>query len=433
MQVLMTTWHNWSGSVSCSPAEIAKPSSLDEIVALVQTCVANGTTIRAVGSGHSFTPLVANEHLLVSLDHYVGLESTDRSTGTVTVRAGTKLKDLGKLLFENGLAQENLGDINEQSIAGAISTGTHGTGVQFGSLSTQVAGLTLVTGTGQVVTCSEKENPALFKAAQVSLGALGLIVSVTLRVVPRYVLKIDIRKRQLSECLANLDAHNRDNRHFEFHWIPYTDTVQAKFTNLSSEPPAGQSILRTVNEYVIENGALWLFSAFNRQFPAMSERVCRTMAAFITDASGISHAHEVFASARLVKFQEMEYNLPASAFSVVLGEIGEMIRRKRIQVHFPVECRFVRGDDIYLSPAYGRDSAYIAVHMFRGMPYQPYFEEVEAICVKHGGRPHWGKMHFRTASTLAPAYPMWRAFQEQRAVCDPNRVFTTPYIESVLG
>ncbi len=429
----MTTWRNWSGSVSCSPTSIAKPSSLDEIVSLVQTCAANGKTIRAVGSGHSFTPLVASDHQLVSLDNYVGLESVDGSAGTVTVRAGTKLKELGEQLFENGLAQENLGDINEQSIAGAISTGTHGTGVQFGSLSTQVTGLTLVTGTGQVITCSDTDNSTLFKAAQVSLGALGLIVSVTLRVIPRYVLKIDIRKRELSECLANLDAHNRDNRHFEFHWIPFTNTVQAKFTNVSDEPPTGRSILRTVNEYVIENGALWLFSAFNRQFPSMNERVCRTMAAFITDASGISHAHDVFATARLVKFQEMEYNLPADAFSVVLSEIDEMIRRKRIQVHFPIECRFVRGDDIYLSPAYGRNSAYIAVHMFRGMPYRHYFEEVEAICVKHGGRPHWGKMHFRTASTLEPSYPMWRAFQEQRSICDPYRMFTTPYIESILG
>lgn len=428
----MSTWRNWSGSVTAQPEEIAKPATLDDIVALVKRCADSGKTIRPVGSGHSFTPLAAAQHVLVSLDNYAGLEHIDRETLNVTVKAGTKLKALGQILAENGFAQENLGDINEQSIAGAISTGTHGTGVDFGNIATQVTALTLVDGTGRIINCSETENPNLFKAAQISLGALGLIVSVTLRVIPAYTLQIDIRKKSLSECLANLEAYKRDNRHFEYHWIPYTDTVQAKFTNLSSETPRGKSLGQKFNEYAIENGALWLFSAFNRQF-RVSERVCKTMAAFITDTSGVSHAHEVFASARLVKFQEMEYNLPTAHFERAVAEIDAMIRREKIQVHIPIECRFVRGDDIYLSPAYGRDSAYIAVHMFKGMPHQHYFEQVEAICLKYEGRPHWGKMHTRTAESLTAMYPQWGAFQQQRDLCDPQRVFTTPYIASLLG
>lgn len=283
------------------------------------------------------------------------------------------------------------------------------------------------------MTCSETENSSLFKAAQISLGVLGIIVSVTLRLVPTYTLQISIEKKSLSDCITNLEAYNRENRHFEFHWLPYTDTVQAKFTNVSQDRPSGPSLVRKLNEYVIENGALWLFSAFNRQFPSMTERVCKTMSAFVSNASGISHAHTTFASVRLVKFQEMEYNLPRDHFTDALSEIDEMIRHKRIRVHFPIECRFVRGDDIFLSPAHGRDSAYIAVHMFHGMPYQDYFERVEAICTNHGGRPHWGKMHFLKSDDLAPLYPRWDDFQEQRARCDPDRIFTTLYLESILG
>jgi FAD-linked oxidoreductase len=429
----MSLWRNWSGSVTSHPAEYHEPSTLDEIVALVRRCSAEGRTIRVVGSGHSFSPLVATDSVLILLNRYTGLERVDREACTATAKAGTKLKALGELLFAQGFAQENLGDINEQSIAGAISTGTHGTGIAFGSISTQIIGLTLVTGNGEVVTCSETENRLLFKAAQVSLGALGIIVSVTLRIIPAYTLRIDIKKKSLTDCLTHLDEYNHDNRHFEFHFLPYTDTVQAKFTNQSNEKSANKSVTRWFNEYVLENGALWLLSAFNRQFPQMSERVCKTMAALVTDASGASHAHQVFATARLVKFQEMEYNLPVQHFKSTLRELDEMIRRERIQVHIPIECRFVRGDDIPLSPAYGRDSAYIAVHMFKGMAYRHYFELAEAIFKRYEGRPHWGKMHTRTAGELRALFPEWDAFQLQRGLHDPERIFSSPYLRLILG
>lgn len=429
----MNEWRNWSGSVTSNPAEVHEPRTVDEIIALIRRCKSEGKIIRAVGSGHSFSPLAATDSVLVSLDRYAGLERVDREACVATVKAGTKLKVLGELLFAQGLAQENLGDINEQSIAGAISTGTHGTGIQFGSISTQVIGLTLVTGNGEVVTCSETENRPLFKAAQVSLGALGIIVSVTLKLIPAYTLRIDIRKKSLSECLNQLDAYNNNNRHFEFHFLPYTDTVQAKSTNVTTEKPTGKSFMRWFNEYALENGALWLLSAFNRKFPQMSERVCKTMATLVTDASGVSQAHNVFATARLVKFQEMEYNLPAHHFQPALYELDEMIRRERIKVHIPIECRFVHEDDIPLSPAYGRASAYIAIHMFKGMPYQRYFEMAEAIFKRYEGRPHWGKMHTRTAAELRKLYPQWNDFQLQRGLHDPDHIFSSPYLRSILG
>jgi FAD-linked oxidoreductase len=429
----MTLWRNWSGSVTSRPTAIRYPATLDEIVAIVQECRAANRRLRMVGAGHSFTPLVATDEMLVSLDRYAGLESIDRENNTATVKAGTRIKQLGELLFQQGLAQENLGDIDVQTIAGAISTGTHGTGIQFGSISTQVSALNLVTGDGQLIECSETHNRELFKAAQVSLGALGIIVSVTLRLLPTYQLRIEIRKKTLSDCLQNLDTYKRDNRHFEFHWIPYTDVVQAKFANTTDEAPRAKSIWRTFNEYAIENGALWLFSAFNRQFPSASESVCRMMANFISDTEDVSAAHQVFASVRLVKFQEMEYNLPVEHFKDAIQEIDATIRRERFQVHFPIECRFVRQDDIYLSPASERESCYIAVHMFKGMPYQAYFAAMEAIFRKYNGRPHWGKMHTRTAAELSQLYPHWNEFQAARQQLDPQRILTSPYIKTVLG
>jgi FAD-linked oxidoreductase len=429
----MTAWHNWSGSVTSLPSAIYYPSTLEEIVAIVQECRADNRRLRVVGAGHSFTPLVATNNVLLSLDNYAGLESVDPQNHTATVKAGTRIKALGELLFQQGLAQENLGDIDIQTIAGAISTGTHGTGIRFGSLSTQVSALKLVTGDGSVVECSETQNRELFKAAQVSLGTLGIVVSVTLRLQPTYKLKLEIRKKSLSDCLKNLDTLKRENRHFEFHWIPYTDTVQAKIANETNEPVQSRGVGRFLNEYVLENGALWMFSAFNRQFPKASESVSRTIAAFISDNVNVNHAHNVFATVRLVKFQEMEYNLPTEHFQDALHEIDATIRRERIQVHFPIECRFVHSDDIYLSPASGRESCYIAVHMFEGMPYREYFDAMEAIFKKYNGRPHWGKMHTRTAADLQPLYPHWNDFQAARQQLDPQRIFTSPYIETLLG
>ncbi len=423
----MTTIRNWSGSVSFTPSAVHTPRSSAEVAALVR----QAQKVRVIGSGHSFTPLIATDHTLISLDALQGIDDIDGMH--VTVHAGTKIKALGSQLYRNRLAQQNLGDINVQSIAGAISTGTHGTGVNFGGLATQVTGLTLVTGDGSFLHCSNDNAPDIFKAAQVSLGALGIITSLTLLVVPSYRLSIELKKSTLAHTLADLEHLKSANRHFEFYWIPHTDTVQLRLTNQSTEPAQGHTFSRWFNETVLENGVVWLFSAFARAFPSASAGVARTLAALISPSRHVNHAHEVFASKRLVKFQEMEYNLPAAAFPTVIKEIAQAIERERIQVHFPVECRFAQGDDIDLSPAFGRDSAYIAVHMFRGMAYRSYFDRVEAIFKAHDGRPHWGKLHTRTAADLEPLYPRWHAFQAARNRCDPNRVFTTPYLETVLG
>ncbi len=426
------TWQNWSGSVECVPTKIVYPASQEEIIAIVKDCRAQNIGLRVVGNGHSFMPLVKTDGVLMSLDKYSGIEVVDREKKQATVRAGTKIKLLGESLFVHGLAQPNLGDIDVQSIAGAISTGTHGSGVTLGSISTQVAALTLISAEGEVVECSEEQNRELFKAAQVSLGTLGIISKVTLQLVPAFKLDYSWRKLTLSGCLDNIEKYKSENRNFEFFWMPYTDAVLAKFMNPTDEPPRQKNLFRRFNELALENGVFWLLSEFSRLFPAKAPSVSKIIAASMSSGRDINYSHKIFATPRLVKFQEMEYSIPAEHFVAVLHEIDESIRRNQFRVHFPVECRFVKADDIFISPASGRDSAYIAVHMYKGMEYRPYFAAMEAIFQKYQGRPHWGKMHTDTAADLKVIYPRWDDFQAARHTLDPSGFFLNDYLKTVF-
>ncbi len=426
-------WQNWSGSVQGRPRQTAQPRSVDELASLIGACGREGRQVRVVGSGHSFTPLVQTEDMLLSLDALQGIESVDSEQQTVTVLGGTRLKKLGDLLLERGLAQENLGDIDVQSIAGAISTGTHGTGIRFGTLSTQVKGLTLVTASGELLECSEERNPDVFKAAQVSLGTLGVIAKVTLRVVPAKRLRFQSHRERLADCLANLERYKQENSHFEFFWLPYTQWVQAKFLNETDAPSTGSNLWGTFNKIVLENGAYWLLSECCRLVPRLSQSVSRFSARAIASVDEVDYSHRVFATPRLVRFQEMEYNIPAEHFLSVLGEIQACIEQQQFAVHFPVECRFVHSDDMWLSPAYQRESAYLAVHMYRGMAYQSYFQQIEAIFRRYQGRPHWGKMHTQNAADLAALYPRWQDFRRIRSRLDPHGLFLNDYLRRLLA
>lgn len=426
-------WSNWSGSVKGAPRQIVTPSTIDELARLMKEYSRDGRHVRVVGAGHSFTPLVQSDDVLMSLDNIQGIETIDTATGSATVLGGTRLKYLGNALFEHGMAQENLGDIDVQSISGAISTGTHGTGVKFGSLSTQVEGLTLVTASGDILECSPERNPDIFKAAQVSLGTLGIIAKVQLRVVPAKRMHYQGYRKQLNDCLANLEQYKQDNSHFEFFWFPYTQGVQAKFLNETTEPVSKSSFWGNFNKIVVENGVYWLLSEACRMFPSFCKTVCAISAQSIANIDEINYSHRLFTTPRLVRFQEMEYNIPAEHMSAVLSEIQECIEQYQFRVHFPVECRFVHADDIWLSPAYQRDSAYIAVHMYRGMPYQSYFRGIEEIFKRYNGRPHWGKLHTRTAAELSTLYPRWQDFQRIRADLDPQGMFLNGYLRALFA
>ncbi len=421
-------WSNWSGSVQCTPDQVISPSTVDELARLVGLYGRSGRHIRVVGAGHSFTPLVQTDDILISLEHLQGLESIDHEAKTVTVLGGTQLKMLGDLLFKQGLAQENLGDIDVQSIAGAISTGTHGTGIQFGTLSTQVVGLTLVTARGDILECSPDQNPDIFKAAQVSLGMLGVIAKVKLRVVQARRMQYQGQRQSLATCLDNLEQYRQDNAHFEFYWFPYTEWVQTKCINETTAPVSKGNIWSTFNKIVLENGVYWLISEACRLIPQFCQRACHISARSIANVSEINYSHRLFTTPRLVRFQEMEYNIPVEHMQAVVQEIQACIKREQFAVHFPIECRFVQADDIWLSPAYQRTSAYIAVHMYKGMPYRAYFSAIEEIFKRYQGRPHWGKLHLRTAAELAELYPRWHDFQRIRATLDPQGIFLNSYL-----
>jgi len=425
-------WRNWSGDVQCQPRQRLAPATEAEIQALVQSCRTQGRTLRVVGSGHSFTPLVATDDLLLSLDNLQGLVVVNRDRQEVTVWAGTKLRMLGRLLFELGYAQENLGDIDAQSIAGAISTGTHGSGLQFGSLSTQVTGLRLITGTGELIDCSEDINPELFQAARLSLGCLGIITQVTLKVLPAYKLHYRSRRVTLQQCLQDLPEHLSRHRNFEFYWFPYSDRVQLKFMDQSDAPNRGGGILKLANDLVLENAAYSLLCRLARRFPALCPSVSRLSARLVSESERIGDACSLYATHRLVRFHEMEYSIPLPHFQAAIKEIRALTAQQNFAVHFPLECRFVKADDIPLSPAFGRDSAFIAVHMYQGMPYEDYFRQVETILLGFEGRPHWGKWHSCTAATLTPRYPGWHEFHRLRAQLDPDGLFMTPYLRAIL-
>jgi len=427
------SWHNWSHSVRCTPQQIVAPGSFDELIHLICMYGATGRHVRVVGAGHSFTPLVQSDDILLSLQNIQGIEDIDRATGTVTVLGGTQLKTLGNLLFEQGLAQENLGDIDVQSIAGAISTGTHGTGIHFGTLSTQVEGLTLVTATGEVVECSPEHNPDIFRAAQVALGALGVIAKVRLRVVPARCMLYQSQRKSLTACLDTLEQSRQENAHFEFYWFPYTEWVQAKFINETQQPLSKGNLWSTFNKIVLENGVYWLISEACRLFPRFCQSASHISAQSLASIREANYSHRLFTTPRLVRFQEMEYNIPAEHMQAAMRDIQACIKKQQFAVHFPIECRYVQADDIWLSPAYQRESAYIAVHMYKGMPYQAYFSAIEDIFKRYQGRPHWGKLHTRRAAELATLYPRWHDFQRIRAELDPQGIFLNSYLRVLFA
>jgi len=428
----MGIWSNWSGSVRGAPRLAARPRSVDELAQMIGEYGRDGRRVRVVGAGHSFTPLVQTDDVLMSLEEMQGIEAIDNERGTATVLGGTRLFNLGNPLFTHGLAQENLGDINVQSISGAISTGTHGTGINFGSLSTQVVGLTLVTAAGEILECSPEREPDVFKAAQVSVGTLGVIAKVTLRVVPAKRLHYQGYRKKLADCLANMEQYKQDNTHFEFYWFPYTDAVQAKFLNETTTEATTSSFWGNFNKIVLENCVYWVLSECCRLNPKLCKTVCNISAQTIANVDEINYSHLLYTTPRWVRFQEMEYNIPAEHAGAVITEIQDCIERNQFEVHFPLECRFVHSDDIWLSPAYQRESSYIAVHMYRGMPYQSYFQHIEEIFKRYQGRPHWGKMHTRTAAELASLYPRWHDFRRVRAALDPNGMFLNDYLRKLF-
>jgi L-gulonolactone oxidase len=430
-------WTNWGGTYTCSPARIESPTTEEEIVNIVGGATQRGEHVKVIGSGHSFTDVGCTDGCLVRLDKYNRVLEIDREASTITAQAGITILQLSDALAHFGLAMENMGDVGYQTISGAIATATHGTGARFRNISSQVVAMSVVLADGDVMRCSPAQDPEVFKAAQVSLGSLGAISTVTLRCVPAYNIRSVQEPRRIEGLLEEFDELCATNDHFEFFWFPHTEWAQAitntRTLDASPEHQRRGGLGAYVNDILLENhvfGMLQRAAQVRREWiPSLAAITAKTM----SRKEVADRSDRVFANTRLVRFAEMEYAVPRPQLIPAVREIRDMIERKRLLVSFPVEVRAVAPDDIPLSPAYGRDTGYIAVHVYHKFEHEPYFREVEAIMNAHDGRPHWGKLHFQTAATLRPRYPLWDPFMAVRDRLDPNRMFGNAYLERVLG
>lgn len=431
------TWQNWAGTASAEPARRYWPRTAGAIAEAVKEAGAAGLTVRALGSGHSFTPAAATSGAAIDLSGWTGVISADSGSRLVTVRSGTTIRELNAALAALGLAMPNLGDIDAQTISGAISTGTHGTGARLGGIATAVAALELVLADGSVVSCSAEQRPDLFTAARVGLGALGVVSTVTLRCVPAFDLAADERPMRLGEVLARFGEFAAGNDHFEFYWFPYGKNALVKRNKRIGErdaaPPRMPAWRRFLEYEVMENAAFGALCRTGRAVPALIKPLNRLAAASLSKRSYSAPSHEVFVTSRRVRFVESEYAVPRESLSDVLAELRAAVPRLAHPVMFPVEVRVAAADDIWLSTAYGRDTAYVAIHQYVGLPYQEYFRAFESITATVGGRPHWGKMHTLDAERLGELYPRFADFLRVRDETDPERRFANPYLERVLG
>lgn len=428
-----TSWTNWAGNQSCAPTAIRRPSSEEELVAIVKEAAAAGTRVKCVGAGHSFTPIACTDGTLVDLSGYGRVLGHDAEARTITVQAGISLSALCEELDARSLALENMGDIAYQSIAGATATATHGTGWHFGNLSSRIVGLRVIAGDGSIIDASASENPEVLAGARVGVGALGIVSTLTLQAVGAFRLHAIEEPMRVDEILGDFDGYMSSADHVEFYWVPHTGWALTKRNRRTDEPATPRSKAKEfVDDLLLTNVGFGALCRIGRRKPSWIPR----MAKILPSTGRIEYtdrSDRVFTSPRRVKFYEMEYAIPRDDIPEALNRVRRLVDEAGIQLSFPVEVRVVAPDDIPLSTAHGRATGYIAVHVYQGTPYDAYFQGVERIMDSYGGRPHWGKMHFQRAETLSGRYPRWDEFQALRRRLDPEGRFTNQYLERVLG
>jgi L-gulono-1,4-lactone dehydrogenase len=430
----MSEWRNWAGDQRCEPEAIERPGSRGELVDAVGRAAEAGRTVRATASGHSFTDVACTGGAMLRLERLNRVLDVDRATGLVKVEAGITIHELAEQLDGLGLALENQGDIDRQTLAGAISTATHGTGARFRNLSAQVEALELVLADGSVLECSAGSDPETMLAARVGIGALGIVHTVTLRTLPAFTVRRVDHPEPLDRTLGRLSELVDGNDHFEFYVFPHTEIALLRESERIDGPPDPPSeASRFLNEIVLENWTMDAVSRIGRRFPSQIPRLLRLISSRVGRSVKVDRSHRVFSSERRVRFTEMEYAIPREHAPETVPRVLELAARDDLHVNFPIEVRFVAPDDALLSPSHERETCYVAVHMYRGMEWERYFRGVEEIMSEYGGRPHWGKRHFQTAETLAERYPRWADFQRIRSRLDPNGLFRNAYTDRVLG
>jgi FAD/FMN-containing dehydrogenase len=392
-------WINWAGNVRAEPRVVARLASLDELRAAMLAAARRGETVRVAGAGHSFAPLCATNGTLLDLDRLIGVERVDPETGLATVWGGTRISDLGEPLLAAGRALANQGDIDRQAIAGAVATGTHGTGRKHGSFSSTVRSVELMTAEGELVTI-DGADPQRLRAASLSLGLLGVITRVTLATVPAYKLRERTQVLPFEECLDGFLATETAMRNAEFWWLPghdrcalktFVETDEAPFRVETPEAPPG-----TIERYLKPDAVDWSW--------------------------------RIYPSTRTVPFVEMEYTLPLAEGPAAMREVRRLMQTRHPDCTWAVEYRTQPGETSLLSPTRGQESVTISVHQAMGLPYEPLFRDAEEVFLAHGGRPHWGKLHWLEREEIARLYPEVDAFRAIRVELDPDGVFTNDYL-----
>ena len=418
-------WRNWSGSQKCLPESRQAPATVAELQQLI---AASKGTVRPVGAGHSFTPLVPTDGTIVSLSRISGVVSSDPATLQATVRGGTRLGDLGKPLEDVGQALVNMPDIDEQTLAGCLSTGTHGTGEQIGCMPTFVTGLQFVDARGELVQCSAERNREIFEAARISLGALGVITEVTLQNVAPYRLRRETVWRDMDEIFEIAESLAGAHRNFEFYYVPFAGMGFTDVHDFTSEPVGS-------TEKIDQNdGAQSLMKLRDmfEKWPRVREVILGSYMKTLSSEVTIESSWKNYVSERNVRFNEMEYHLPREHGLQALREIRQTLESQHPEVFFPIEVRFVKGDDIWLSPFYQRDTCSIAVHRYFEEDFTPYFKSIEPIFRKYNGRPHWGKLNTLSRDDFRQLYPKWDDFSNVRRELDPLGRFLNPYLRELF-
>jgi FAD-linked oxidoreductase len=427
-------WRNWTGDQACTPAAFERPVTTEEISAAVTRAADKGWTVRVAGSGHSFTDAVSTDGLLLSLERMDRVMDLDPEAGLVRVQAGITLNALNQALADEGVALPNMGDVDVQTVVGATATGTHGTGARLPTLSAGIHAMRLVLADGSVTEINEDDDPEALRAARVGIGCLGAVAEVVLKVGDAFVLEGIDERRPLDDVLERIEEIVDSNDHFEFLSFPHSRLVHARTNNRVDVPARPRSRAGAwANDVLLTNHAFGVACRLGRRVPSWIPAINRTVTRLGGKNSRIDRSDRIFTTPRRVRFTEMEYAIPRAYGADAVRAVHRMVEERGFAVPFPMEVRFVASDDAFLSPAHGRDTCYVAVHMFERMQWEPYFRAVEEIMDGFGGRPHWGKRHFQTAETLRPRYPEWTRFAAVRARLDPEGRFTNDYVRRVLG
>jgi len=419
-------WRNWSGSQECFPAQRYAPKS---VTALQQWLHRNQSPIRPVGAGHSFTSLVPTEDTLLSTHYLRGVSTANGENNTADILAGTPLSEVGPALHEQSQALINMPDVDRQTLAGAISTATHGTGRSLQCLSAYVREVELLTMQGELVTCNQERNSDLFRAAQVSLGSLGIITRIRMQNRPPFQLKRQARWHAYEEGLAEAESLSKTHRNFEFYVIPFTGMILSDALDETDASPT------PTDELDGNSGLMDLKLA--RDYLGWSDKlrelVLSSYMKTLDSETNIDRSYQIYATERNVRFNEMEYHLPEENGLRALDEVKQLIERDFPEVFFPIECRFVKADDCWLSPFYQRDSISIAVHRYFEEDHSALFAAIEPIFQKYNGRPHWGKLNSFSQEQFANTYDHWEDFKTVQKTVDPRGQLLNPYLKALFS